>query len=97
MWFSFKPVKVKKPFLGANGKNAFRWYDTADQVVECKYCHSKQAFIKGMGVESAIKVVGGKEEAETDSSALQKNTKNGLFINLDLALKDEYFSENRLK
>lgn len=49
------------------GANAFRWYDTADQVVECKYCHSKQAFIKGMGVESAIKVVGGKEEAETDS------------------------------
>ncbi|MDU2091535.1 MAG: hypothetical protein E7E76_11675 [Enterococcus faecalis] len=41
------------------GANAFRWYDTADQVVECKYCHSK--------VESAIKVVGGKEEAETDS------------------------------
>ncbi len=21
------------------GANAFRWYDTADQVVECKYCH----------------------------------------------------------
>ena len=54
------------------GANAFRWYDTADQVVECKYCHSKQAFIKGMGVESAIKVVGGRI----------LNTKNGLFINL---------------
>lgn len=60
------------------GTNAFRWYDTADQVVECKYCHSKQAFIKGMGVESAIKVVGGKEEARRIL-----NTKNGLFINLD--------------
>ncbi len=63
----YSPVQMLVSAIGACGANAFRWYDTADQVVECKYCHSKQAFIKGMGVESAIKVVGGKEEAETDS------------------------------
>ncbi|MGH2173965.1 hypothetical protein ACQ1Z4_14765, partial [Enterococcus faecalis] len=38
-----------------------------ERVVEWKSCHPKQAVRRGRGVESARKVVGGKEEAETDS------------------------------